>query len=254
MPRPSRFDDVVAAAGRVFQEKGFDGARLEDIAQEVGIWKGSLYHYIDSKEDLLFAVVSEPAEHILEETRALVAKDLSAEEKLHQLARLHVEVLASAHPFTAVYIEEIAGKHRFEEWDEKDREYASLVERIVADLIGDAKEGVSPRVAARAFVGSLNWMTRWYRFDGPTESGAVADEIAEVFLRGLTSARVPKKARRRPRKAVGDGAGTTRTKSARKPKASATKARKGGAAKPKAQSAKARRPPRSGAKRGRETE
>lgn len=189
MPRPSRFDEIVAVSGRVFKEKGFDGARLEDIAQEVGIWKGSLYHYIDSKEDLLFAVVREPAERILEETRALVGRELEPEEKLRQLARLHVSVLASAQPFAAVYIEEIAGKHRFKEWETKDREYALMVEEIVGDVIGKSRDGVSTRVAARAFIGSLNWMTRWYRFDGSLDTETVADEIAEVFLRGLAAAK-----------------------------------------------------------------
>jgi AcrR family transcriptional regulator len=58
MPRPSRWNDVVDAAAKVFQEKGFAAASLEDIAVEVGMRKGSLYHYINSKEDLLFAVAS----------------------------------------------------------------------------------------------------------------------------------------------------------------------------------------------------
>ncbi|HEY9563993.1 MAG TPA: helix-turn-helix domain-containing protein, partial [Nocardioides sp.] len=57
MPRPSRWDDVVSAAARVFSEKGFGGASLEDVANEVGMLKGSLYNYIKSKEDLLFAIV-----------------------------------------------------------------------------------------------------------------------------------------------------------------------------------------------------
>ena len=60
MPRPSRWPDIVEAAAHAFRERGFAATSLEDIATEVGIWKGSLYHYIDSKEDLLFAVVRGP--------------------------------------------------------------------------------------------------------------------------------------------------------------------------------------------------
>lgn len=207
MPRPNRFGEIVAAAGRVFQEKGFDGARLEDIAQEVGIWKGSLYHYINTKEDLLFAVVSEPAQRILDESRALMEMDLHAGDKVRRLACLHVSVLASAHPFTAVYVEEIAGKHRFPEWESKDREYAAIVESIMAELLGEGdgdRPGVpSARIAARAFIGSLNWMTRWYAFDGSMEAEAVAHEIAEVFLRGVdrrgsSPAKPAKKPRTKP--------------------------------------------------------
>ena len=60
--RPSRWNEIVDAAATLFREKGFVATSLEDIAREVGMYKGSLYHYIKSKEDLLFAVVREPAE------------------------------------------------------------------------------------------------------------------------------------------------------------------------------------------------
>jgi AcrR family transcriptional regulator len=176
--------DIVAASAKVFREKGFDAARLDDIAQEVGMYKGSIYHYIDSKEDLLFAVVREPSERILGATRKLVEQELPAEEKLRRLCHLHVEVLVNVTPFAAVYIEEIAGKHRFPDWEAKDREYMRLVEDIMRELLGDRRD-VDPPVAARALVGALNWMTRWYRSDGRMDADQIADQVADVFLGGL---------------------------------------------------------------------
>ena len=71
MARPSRWNEIVDAAATLFREKGFVATSLEDIAREVGMYKGSLYHYIKSKEDLLFAVVREPAERILADVREL---------------------------------------------------------------------------------------------------------------------------------------------------------------------------------------
>jgi AcrR family transcriptional regulator len=74
--RPSRWTQIVDVAAELFREKGFVATSLEDIAREVGMYKGSLYHYIDSKEDLLFAVVREPAQQILDELRELAELDL----------------------------------------------------------------------------------------------------------------------------------------------------------------------------------
>ena len=54
--KPERWNEIVDAAGHVFEEKGYQAARIEDIAARVGLLKGSLYYYIDSKEDLLFAL------------------------------------------------------------------------------------------------------------------------------------------------------------------------------------------------------
>lgn len=53
----ARWDEILRAAATEFYEKGFKGARLQDIAGRVGLLTGSLYYYIESKENLLFALV-----------------------------------------------------------------------------------------------------------------------------------------------------------------------------------------------------
>src|SRR5579875_3080078 len=60
MPQMVTLDDIVAAAAKVFRTKGYHAATVQDIADEVGILKGSLYHHLDSKEELLYLVVKEP--------------------------------------------------------------------------------------------------------------------------------------------------------------------------------------------------
>jgi AcrR family transcriptional regulator len=55
--REQRWDEIVEAAANVFYEKGYEGASLQDIASAVGLLKGSIYYYIDTKEDLLFELV-----------------------------------------------------------------------------------------------------------------------------------------------------------------------------------------------------
>ncbi len=55
----SRRDEIMAAAKRLFAEKGYDATSIEDIADQVGLLKGSLYHHIVSKEELLVTIVEE---------------------------------------------------------------------------------------------------------------------------------------------------------------------------------------------------
>ena len=57
-PREERWAELIEVATEVFYEKGYDGASLQDIADRLGMPKGSLYYYIQSKEDLLFDVIS----------------------------------------------------------------------------------------------------------------------------------------------------------------------------------------------------
>src|SRR6195952_1565035 len=57
-PREERWSELIEVATDVFYAKGYDAASLQDIADRLGMLKGSLYYYIQSKEDLLFDVIS----------------------------------------------------------------------------------------------------------------------------------------------------------------------------------------------------
>ncbi len=207
MPRPSRWNDVVDAAATVFQQKGFAAASLEDIAAAVGMRKGSLYHYINSKEDLLFAVVSEPASRILDSLQRTASLDLPPTEKLRQAAITHAAVLDETFVYASVYLREIAGNQHFAEWAAKDREYRRLLTSIVEDGIarGDFSPVIHAGTATLAFIGALNWMTHWYRPGGPLPAAVIADQICTTFLNGLVSRGARQHAireRPRPKKAA----------------------------------------------------
>src|SRR5271155_6200992 len=90
-------DDIVSAAAKVFRTKGYHAATVRDIADEVGILKGSLYHHFDSKEDLLYLVVKEPIAQMFRTISEIAAADRTATEKLRRggLGRLRA---APPHP------------------------------------------------------------------------------------------------------------------------------------------------------------
>ena len=194
MPRPSRWDEVVAAAAKVFHARGFAAASLDEIAGQLGMSKGSLYNYISSKEELLEAVVGQPAEELLGTLRELAATDLPASEKLRRVTRMHVSVLERTYDFAAVYLHEIAGRGLGGEWASKDHEYVTLIEGILGEGVrdGDFARETNVLISAMALIGALNWLTRWWRVDGPISGAVIADQISETFLAGLLS-RAPAK-------------------------------------------------------------
>lgn len=191
MPRPSRWDDVVAASAKVFRRRGFEGASLDEIAEELGMWKGSLYNYIKTKEDLLEAVVRRPAEDLLQSMRELAATDLPPSERLRRMTRAHVEVLEHTYDFAAVYLHEVAGRGLGPEWTRMDHEYRTVVQQVVADGVADGSfsRSTDPHVATMALIGALNWLTRWWDPAGPLSAAAIADQISNLVLAGLLSRR-----------------------------------------------------------------
>ena len=184
MARPSRWDEVVQASGRVFRRHGFARASLEQIAEELGMWKGSLYNYISSKEDLLTAVIAVPAERLTAEARAIVAGPGSPEERLRALVRCHVDVLVDHYDFVAVHLHEVAGRELGEKWRAYDREYAALIEQVVREAAdaGALPAGRDPHLTTTTLVGALNWLTRWWDPAGDIGPDTVAVQIADTVL------------------------------------------------------------------------
>src|ERR1043165_6355369 len=90
-----REDQVRAVALRLFKEKGYHATSMRDIASEVGINKGSLYSYIDSKEDLLVPVFERAMGVLLAQIRAVAAdRALSPSARLRRVLHAHVTAVA----------------------------------------------------------------------------------------------------------------------------------------------------------------
>jgi AcrR family transcriptional regulator len=191
MPRPNRWADVTEAAAKIFRDKGYHAATLEDVADEVGMLKGSLYNYITTKEDLLFAVVRPPAERLLHETRALATSSDAAPNRILRLADNHVGVLQDYFVYASVYIHEVAGLGRFPEWAAMDHEYVALVRSILRAGVEEGTLAASTdlRTAPHILIGSLNWMTRWWNPTGPEPGTELAAHIAGTFLDGCRAPR-----------------------------------------------------------------
>ncbi|HSX79322.1 MAG TPA: helix-turn-helix domain-containing protein, partial [Candidatus Saccharimonadia bacterium] len=67
-----REQEIIAAAAKVFKEKGYHAATTRDIAAEVGIQQATLYYYISSKEELLYLVVREPIVRLYDQVEEIV--------------------------------------------------------------------------------------------------------------------------------------------------------------------------------------
>ena len=187
MARPTRWNEIVDAAATLFRQKGFVATSLEDIAGEVGMYKGSLYHYITSKEDLLTAVVREPADQILADVRDVAAQDVPSSEKVRLLTRLLLRVLEENFTRCAVYLDEVAGRHRSDDWAAIDRDYVRTVVGIVEDgqRRGEFSRALDPRTTTLALIGSLHWLTRWYQPGGELTGAEIAAPLGDTFLVGL---------------------------------------------------------------------
>lgn len=182
--------EVLEAAARVFYERGYGNASVQDIADEVGILKGSLYHYIDTKEDLLFRLlegVHDDVQGILEDVQAI--PDLAPLDRLHLYVSRQVEFNVRNLTRISVYY------HDVERLSAERREAIYTLRRhhevFAMSLIREAQErgeidaDQDPRLLANCIFATIIWVYRWYQPRGKFRPVDVARTSADFAISGL---------------------------------------------------------------------
>ena len=196
--REERPGQILEAALRVFAEKGFAGARMDDVAARAGVSKGTIYLYFDSKEAVFKALVRDSIGHTLaaavESARVFEgsASDLLANmlRAIGQLAAtsdrivLPKIILAEAGNFP-----ELARFYRREIIDNGMRLLSGVIARGIAD--GEFRP-VPVEHAVRLCVAPIllaaMWRTTFAQFDeAPYDIHGLIDTHVETLLRGLSA-------------------------------------------------------------------
>lgn len=174
---------IIDTAIRVFHEKGFKTATLDDVARELGLSKAALYHYVVSKEDLLSIIYIQALESFSLNADDIGVQDLSPTEKLRLLIRNHiVHIIIGNLPMFAVFFSE---ENQLPEGDfhkimEEKRKYTRVVQSVIEEGIKQGQfRPADARLQAYAIIGMCNWLYKWYK---PEESPYTPDEVADHFI------------------------------------------------------------------------
>jgi AcrR family transcriptional regulator len=180
-------DSLLRVAVDVFNERGYEGASMEDLAARLGITKSAIYHHVPGKAELLrlsvdraldslFAVLDEPG-----------ASFGSAAERLEHVVRRSVCVLVEQLPFVTLLLRvrgntevERAALARRREFDHR---VSALVQQ--AEVEGGVRPDVDPALASRLLFGMVNSLAEWYRPERGLDADALADAVVAIAFGGL---------------------------------------------------------------------
>jgi AcrR family transcriptional regulator len=197
-PPQSRRVEICRTAAQIFRDRGYDATSVSDIARALGMTKAGLYHYFDSKEALLFEIMTYGLERVRDEVVLPVRGIADPEERLRQIVLRHARIATNGRGAVAHLGDEIralppAGRKQIEE---RMRYYLEMVRDTLAELKADGRlRDVDPTVAAFSLLGMILWLPRWFRQDGRLSQERVATDLADMALGGLIQRR-PAKARR----------------------------------------------------------
>jgi AcrR family transcriptional regulator len=181
-------DTILEAAAQVFRQKGFHGASMQDIAEAVNLQKASLYHHVSSKQEILLALLDRALELLLERISAISNQSIPADQKLRQMIRTYLQILAENTDLSAVLLFE----HRSLEREQharhvpnRDRFEALWRDVLVEGVSAGSFQCDDPALTTRAILGILNWTITWYRPDGNLTIDQIADQYSHLLLNGL---------------------------------------------------------------------
>ncbi len=181
--------EILRTAARLFQQRGYDATSMNDVAAALKLSKGGLYHHFQSKDEILFHIMSHAMDITEERVIKVVRRVEGAQERLRTLIRLHIELVLSEedreitvmlhenHPLPLALRRKINGRKK---------DYVHFVENLIADVQRQRGPSptVTPRAAAFALLGMINWIYQWHRSAGTLTGDAIVRQYTEIFFRG----------------------------------------------------------------------
>lgn len=184
-------DALLREAARAFSARGFHSTSLDDVAAALGVTKAALYHYVRSKQEILFEchmMALDLGDQALAHARAHAG---TGREQASLLARTYIELITGEMGRFAVLSEHdaldadsmaVIRARR----DAFEREMRAIVDRGVAD---GSIRAVDSKLAVFFFMGAVNWMTRWFRPDGALSGAEIAAGFEDLFSAAIQARR-----------------------------------------------------------------
>jgi AcrR family transcriptional regulator len=189
--------EILRTAARLFQQRGYDATSMNDVAAALKLSKGGLYHHFQSKDEILFEIMNHAMEITQERVLNPVRSIADPEERLRALIRLHIEVVLSPrdreitvmlhenHPLPPALRKRINARKK---------DYIHFLEKLMAEIqqgtqkaqgtrLGGGK--VSPRAAAFALLGMINWIYQWYKPEGELQAQNLIPQFTDLIFGGI---------------------------------------------------------------------
>jgi AcrR family transcriptional regulator len=199
-----RVDQIYSIAAQMICEKGFDATSMSAIAEAVGITKAGVYHFIPSKKELLFAIMSYGMDTLEAAVIKPACEVADAEQRLRLIITGHAMLIARSsnddgHSPVTILVEEELGlspAHR-RKLRQRKRVYVDLIRSTLEELKAEGKlKEIDSTAAAFSLLGMVLWLARWFRPDGKLSREQVAEEICKIALGGLLHTETNEKKRK----------------------------------------------------------
>jgi AcrR family transcriptional regulator len=186
--KAEREDQLLETAARLFREKGYHNTSMQDLADALDMQKGSLYYYIESKEELLRRLLERATSFLASQIDEIYASNLPPAEKLRWAVENHAVTMMDHVDLVAVYLQEYRNlpPRRLQEALAVRKHYEQVLMQIVHDgiAVGDFRP-TNVKMAVFGLLGMVNWTHQWFSPEGLFTSQEIAATLSDLALHGL---------------------------------------------------------------------
>jgi AcrR family transcriptional regulator len=181
---------ILKHAVTLFARQGYMRSTIADLADACEVSRGALYHYFDSKEAFLFAILHTHVGNLLSIVEAAAREGGGPREQLRRMIRVTIENNANSPGELVVLLNDLTFL------DEKEQETVQELERHIVDLFPDTLVRVdvngkinrtTKNVYTMSLLGMINYTYTWFKPGGSVSPGELADIITDTFLDGFAS-------------------------------------------------------------------
>ena len=185
---------LLLSAARLFWRNGYSATSVRELSAHLGIQKASLYHHIQSKEDLLYELCVASLADIEAQARAVLDSEADPLQRLRALILAHVNSMSQEPEMHATMLTELRSlspEHRRDVIDRRDA-YERLVESVLRSCqeAGSIRADISSRLMGRCLLNLLNWTIFWFHPDGEMSSQELARVFESIFVEGARASEV----------------------------------------------------------------
>jgi AcrR family transcriptional regulator len=192
--RSEKYDDIQAGilrdAARLFATRGYERSSIGDLVEACGLSRGAIYHYFDSKEAILFAMLDSLVRSLLAQLEQAVARGGTPLYKFEQVIEAFVEHNARSPEEQIVLLNDLGalGAEEQRQIVQTERKIVELVGKVLSSIDETKKMNrKNARVYTMMLFGMINYTYTWYDANGPIKPKEFAQLAAGLFLRGFLS-------------------------------------------------------------------
>ncbi len=178
---------LLRRAAQLMADKGYHDMSMRDLARAAKCSLAVLYHYFESKEDLLYQIQWGIFSTLLEEQERAASRPLPLEEKLALLVHNHLEYFIRNEAELKVCTFELSSLSgdKYRRIAELRRRYYQLLLKVVQGLLGEGVAASEVRHHTMFLFGALNWVFMWFEAEHDEPVDRLGDELVELVLHGL---------------------------------------------------------------------